>query len=154
MWNPTGPIQIIDLANNFHLARLWEASDYLNALTGGPWSIYDNTLCVLPWSQDFRPEIGAIDRAVVWVQFPGLLVNKYHSRVFRTLENLVGTTMHIDSKTESQSRAKFAKVAVLVDLKKLLKGIVRLDREPFQVVYEGLPQICFSCGKYGHSSIV
>ncbi|KAJ4829049.1 hypothetical protein Tsubulata_004381 [Turnera subulata] len=129
-------------------------TDYLHALTSAPWSIYGNALCVMPWSHDFRPESGFVDRAVVWVQFPDLPVNKYQSRILKTLGNLVGSTVRIDSKMESQSRAQFAKVAVSVDLKKPLKGIVRLDGISFKLECEGLPQICFTCGEYGHSSIV
>ncbi|KAJ4823503.1 hypothetical protein Tsubulata_050317 [Turnera subulata] len=57
-------------------------------------------------------------------------------------------------KTESQTRAKFAKVAVAVDLSKPLKGKVKFDGESFKVVYEGISQICFSCGHYGHSAML
>ncbi|KAJ4826250.1 hypothetical protein Tsubulata_031818 [Turnera subulata] len=67
--------------------------------------------------------------------------------------NVVGSTMKIDSKTEKAQRGKFAKIAVAVDLTKPLKGVVRLDEEDIQVSYEGLPTICYICGRIDHSSL-
>ncbi|KAJ4835907.1 hypothetical protein Tsubulata_006170 [Turnera subulata] len=151
MWKPTGPFCIIDLEGNFYIIRFWDNFDYLHALTGGPWAIYGHALCVQPWCQNFRADSGSVDKAVIWVKFPGIPVDRYHTKVLRTLGNRVGSTVRIDIKTESQTRAKFAKVAVAVDLTKPLKGKVKLDGELYKVVYEGLPQICFSCGRYGHS---
>ncbi|KAJ4845048.1 hypothetical protein Tsubulata_010841 [Turnera subulata] len=152
IWNPTGPFKIIDLENNFYIVRFWDSSDYYHALTGGPWAIFQHALSVQPWHPDFRAETSSINRAVVWVRFQGFPVNKYHTQILRTMGNRLGSTLKIDIKTESQTRAKFATVAVAVDLSRPLKGKVWLDGECFKVIYEGLPQICFSCGRYGHSS--
>ncbi|KAJ4838073.1 hypothetical protein Tsubulata_040834 [Turnera subulata] len=121
MWKPSGPIKIIDLENNFYIVRFWDSSDYIHALTGGPWAIYEHALCVQPWDQAFRADTSSVSRVVVWM--------------------------------ESQTRAKFAKVVATEDLSRPLKGKVTLEGESFKVVYEGLPHICFSCGRYGHSSL-
>ncbi|KAJ4824921.1 hypothetical protein Tsubulata_043846 [Turnera subulata] len=154
MWKPSGPFRLIDMENNFFIVRFWDSIDYWQALTGGPWAIYDHALCVQPWCQNFRAKAGAVEKATVWVRFPDLPVDRYHSKVLKTMGNMVGSTVRIDVKTESQTRAKFTKVAVAVDLMKPLKGMVRLDNEEYMVSYEGLPQICFSCGRYGHSSLL
>ncbi|KAJ4832472.1 hypothetical protein Tsubulata_000010 [Turnera subulata] len=154
MWKPSGPFRLIDLENNFYIVRFWDSIDYLHALTGGPWVIHDHALYVQPWCQNFRATTGTVEKATVWVHFPDLPVDRYHSKVLKTMGNMVGSTVRIDVKTESQTRAKFAKVAVAVDLTKPLTGVVRLDNEEYMVSYEGLPKICFSCGRYGHSSLM
>ncbi|KAJ4838894.1 hypothetical protein Tsubulata_051271, partial [Turnera subulata] len=124
LWKPAGPFRIIDLEGNFYIIRFLDSRDYIHALTGGPWAIYGHALCVQPWCREFRAESGKVDKAVVWVHFPGVPVDKYHTQVLRTLGNQIGSTIRIDIKTESQTRAKFAKVAVAVDLSKPLKGKV------------------------------
>ncbi|KAJ4841711.1 hypothetical protein Tsubulata_042050 [Turnera subulata] len=60
----------------------------------------------------------------------------------------------LDDNTSNPSRAKFARVVVCLDLTKPLKGEVYLDGEPLKVGYEGLPDICYICGKPGHNIVV
>ncbi|KAJ4833971.1 hypothetical protein Tsubulata_018969 [Turnera subulata] len=152
MWRPKRAFRVIDLENIFYIVRFREQGDYLHALLGGPWSIFEHALCVQPWKQEFRTASGRLDSAVVWVRFPGLPVNRYHPRLLRTLGNLVGDTVKIDLHSEKAIRAKYAKVAVTIDLTKPLKGVVYLEGEALRVTYEGIPQICFSCGRHGHAA--
>ncbi|KAJ4826226.1 hypothetical protein Tsubulata_005789 [Turnera subulata] len=67
---------------------------------------------------------------------------------------MVGTTVKLDFKTEYTLRGQFAKVAVRIDLTKPVKGTVTLDGEKIKVRYEGLPQICISCGRVGHNVLL
>jgi hypothetical protein len=56
----------------------------------------------------------------------------------------------IDKVTLAQTRGKFCRLCVEVDLDKPLKPFVQLGEKPFGVVYEGISTICFNCGVYGH----
>ncbi|CAL1406291.1 unnamed protein product [Linum trigynum] len=60
---------------------------------------------------------------VVWVHFPGL------------------------------PRAKFARMAVEVDLSKPVLPRIRLDGRWQKFDYENLPVVCFECGKVGHTNV-
>ncbi|KAI9112897.1 hypothetical protein K1719_016011 [Acacia pycnantha] len=53
--------------------------------------------------------------------------------------------------TENRGRGKYARIAVLIDLQQALVPWIKVDGKTYGVEYEGLPLICFSCGKYGHS---
>ncbi|XP_015950735.1 uncharacterized protein LOC107475584 [Arachis duranensis] len=58
--------------------------------------------------------------------------------------------LKVDELTSIHSRRKFARICVEIDLrKKMVPTITALDKE-FNIVYEGLHQICFNCGKYRH----
>ncbi|RYR05146.1 hypothetical protein Ahy_B06g085003 [Arachis hypogaea] len=60
--------------------------------------------------------------------------------------------LKIDRSTSIHSRGRFARICVEIDLaKKLVPRISVLGLELY-IEYEGLHQICFSCGKYGHMS--
>ncbi|CAI0378317.1 unnamed protein product [Linum tenue] len=48
-------------------------------------------------------------------------------------------------------RGKFARIAIELDMMKPLPTRIRLDGFWQQVLYENLPQICFECGRIGHS---
>ncbi|KAJ4826292.1 hypothetical protein Tsubulata_042945 [Turnera subulata] len=154
LWKPSSPFRIVDLDNNFFIIRFQSQADYYHALIDGPWVIFGSVLSVQPWSPDFNPAKDSVDKVVCWVRFPGLSPTRYHTKVLTTMGNVVGSTVKIDTMTEKAKRGKFAKLAVAVDLTQPLKGVVRLDEKDIQVSYEGLPTICFTCGRIDHSPLV
>ncbi|CAL1408400.1 unnamed protein product [Linum trigynum] len=89
---------------------------------------------------------------IVWVHLPELKIHFYHKEVLNTLGNLIGRTIKLDYHTLTQQRAKFARLAVEVDLSRPLVPRIWLDDDWQPVEYENLPTVCFECGKIGHSS--
>ncbi|CAI0451602.1 unnamed protein product [Linum tenue] len=89
---------------------------------------------------------------IVWVQLPALKIHFYHKEVLMTLGNLIGRTIKLDYHTLKQERAKFARLAVEVDISKALVPRIWLDDEWQKVEYENLPEVCFHCGRIGHGS--
>ncbi|KAI9116994.1 hypothetical protein K1719_011993 [Acacia pycnantha] len=61
-----------------------------------------------------------------------------------------GEVIRVDYNTDSSDRGKFARIAVSLDLTKPLTSKILVDGELIYVEYEGLPTICFHCGRYGH----
>ncbi|CAL1374994.1 unnamed protein product [Linum trigynum] len=89
---------------------------------------------------------------VVWIQFPAFSVHFYHKEILFTLGNMVGRSIKLDFHTQHQQRAKFARMAVELDLSKPLVTRIRLDGKWQYIEYENLPTCCFECGKIGHTS--
>ncbi|CAL1358153.1 unnamed protein product [Linum trigynum] len=89
---------------------------------------------------------------IVWVQLPALKVHLYHKEILHMLGNLIGRTIKLDYHTLTQQRAKFARLAVEVDLSKPLVPRIWLDDEWQAVEYENIPAACFECGRIGHVS--
>ena len=79
-------------------------------------------------------------------------VHYYNKNLLHSLGNLVGKTVKIDVNTSSVQRGKFARVVVTLDLAKPLVPKIWLDGSWQRIEYEGLPKICFTCGRVGHSS--
>lgn len=50
-------------------------------------------------------------------------------------------------------RGQFACIAVVVDLEKPLTSQLRVNGRLQRMKFEALPEVCFSCGKYGHLKI-
>ncbi|KAL4303172.1 hypothetical protein GQ457_10G004290 [Hibiscus cannabinus] len=151
MWNPLGEIQLIDLDNEYFLVRFAKEEDYVHVLTGEPWVVYGSYLTVQPWSRNFSTNSEYPERIMVWVRLPKLPYRYYTKSLFRYIANAIGQVVRIDYNTEDGKRGRFARLAVTIDLNKpLVSGIV-IDGTRQDIEYEGLPDICFSCGKYGHS---
>ncbi|CAI0469648.1 unnamed protein product [Linum tenue] len=88
---------------------------------------------------------------IVWVQLPAFPVHYYHREVLFSLGNMIGRTIKLDYHTLHQQRARFARIAVEIDLSKPLVTRIRLDGQWQYLEYENLPEVCFECGKIGHS---
>ncbi|KAI9072803.1 hypothetical protein K1719_045245 [Acacia pycnantha] len=150
LWQPKGLYQLVDMEKNFYLATFDLEEDYNRVLTGGPWMIFGAYLTVQPWSLDFDCNTPTISKVVVWVRIPGLSFRYYHKSAHRAIGSLLGEVVKIDYSTESQGRGKYARIAVLIDLERPLTLWIKVDGRIYGVQYEGLPYICFGCGKYGH----
>ncbi|CAI0394807.1 unnamed protein product [Linum tenue] len=90
---------------------------------------------------------------VVWIQFPALPVHFYHKEILFALGNMVGRAIKLDFHTQHQQRAKFARMAVELDLSRPLVTRIRLDGKWQYIEYENLPVCCFECGKIGHTTL-
>ena len=142
----------IDLENNYFLVRFRSATDVVDALTKGPWIIMGHYLTVQPWTSSFDFNTTDMEQVNVWIRLLGLAVHLYNRKVLQQLGELVGTVIRIDSNTSTSVRGRFARIVVHFSLAKPLISQFVLDGKVQKVEYEGLPVICFTCGRYGHSS--
>ncbi|KAL4358419.1 hypothetical protein AHAS_Ahas09G0284800 [Arachis hypogaea] len=58
--------------------------------------------------------------------------------------------LKIDELTSIHSREKFARICVEIDLRKQIVPFFTALVKAFKLEYEGLHQVCFRCGQYGH----
>ncbi|KAL4311902.1 hypothetical protein GQ457_01G027760 [Hibiscus cannabinus] len=154
LWKPIGSLHIIDLDNNYFLVRFSDPSDYSKVLTEGSWTIYGSYLTVQPWSRQFTTTKKHPTHVIVWVRLSGLPYRYYTKAVFRHIASLIGRVVRIDYNTDIGGRGKFARLAIVVDLKKPLLSCIRIEGRLQTIEYEGLHQICFECGIYEHNKDV
>ncbi|KAI9125855.1 hypothetical protein K1719_003273 [Acacia pycnantha] len=151
LWQLKGTYQLIGMEGGFHFASFDLEEDYMKALTGGPWMIFGAYLMVQPWTLDFDCLTSTLSKVIAWVRIPGLSLRYYHKSTLRVIGALLGEVVKIDYLTESRGRGRYARLAILIDLQKSLVLWIKVDGTSYGVEYEGLPHICFNCGKYGHT---
>ncbi|XP_028796151.1 uncharacterized protein LOC114751650 [Neltuma alba] len=154
LWAKRGVITLINVGYGFYVVKLSNREDYFNALTGGPWMIYDHYLTVRPWEPNFRPTRASIDKVAVWVRMPKVPLEYYDEEALTFIGNRIGETIKVDLNTSCQLRGHYARICVLVDLTKQLMPGFSLDNEDYHLEYEGLHMLCTECGWYGHRSEV
>ncbi|KAI9128895.1 hypothetical protein K1719_000378 [Acacia pycnantha] len=66
LWAKYGIINLINVGSGFFVVKLSNKDDYLNALTGGPWMLFDHYLIVRPWEPLLHPWKPSIDKVAVW----------------------------------------------------------------------------------------
>ncbi|KAL4308369.1 hypothetical protein GQ457_01G026590 [Hibiscus cannabinus] len=154
LWKPRGEFSLIDLDNAYYLVRFAEETGFHNVLTGGPWVIYGSYLTVQPWSRHFSTKNDYPSQIVAWVRLSNLPYRYYTKSLFRHIAAAIGKVVRVDYNTSEGKRGHFARLAIVVDLDKpLLSGII-IDGHRQDIEYEGLLEICFRCGKYGHAKEV
>ncbi|KAI9083745.1 hypothetical protein K1719_034334 [Acacia pycnantha] len=63
---------------------------------------------------------------------------------------MVGKMIKVDRFTSVYDKGGFARICVEIDLKNPLLPTCTIFSEERPIIYEGLHQVCFVCGKYGH----
>ncbi|XP_039004225.1 uncharacterized protein LOC120131266 [Hibiscus syriacus] len=146
-----GQLQLVDLENNYYLVKFEDERDYADVLTDGSWTISGNYLMIQPWSRSFSTTEKHPSHVIVWIRLPGLPYRYYCKALFRRTAMIVGKVIKVDYNTLAGERGRFARIPVMVDLNKPQKPCIGIDNFVQKIEYEGLYQICFSCGIYGHS---
>ncbi|KAI9094458.1 hypothetical protein K1719_026683 [Acacia pycnantha] len=152
LWQTRGFFQLVDMAGGFYLATFDLEEDYIKALMGGLWMIFGAYLVVQPWSLNFDPSSTSVSNVVVWVRILGLSFRYYHRSILQAIDLLLGKVVKVDHMTENKGRGKFARIVVVMDISQPLIPWIKVDGKLYCVEYEGLPHICFECGKYGHTA--
>ncbi|KAF7844623.1 uncharacterized protein G2W53_001528 [Senna tora] len=149
LWGRTGEVELVDIGNNYFLAKFDTFTDREFTLTGGPWIILDHYLIIRPWTSLFDPE-EQIQKMAAWVHLPDLPIELYDDKFLYTLGKLIGKVLKIDVNTSQKLRGKFARLCVELDLSKPLLSQYCVHGRLRKIEYEGLHLICFECGVYGH----
>ena len=150
LWKPSLGFKLTELEGGCYLVRLHCDADYQKALLGGPWVILGHYLTVHPWTPELSPLHLEIKQVFGWIRLPGLPFHYYHQSVLRTIGEQIGEVLKIDYNTAGGVKARFARIAVKIDLQKPLLSRLKLDGVTQYIEYEGLPTICYNCGCYGH----
>lgn len=151
LWNAALGFSVIDLENDYLFVRFQSERDAEFAFTQGPWTIMGHCLIVQLWTPRFDNSMEEIESVIAWIHLLGMALHYYHKKILRMLGQIIGSIIKVDYNNESATRGKFARLTVEVALTKPLISQFFLDGKVQKVEYEGLPTICFGCGKYGHN---
>ncbi|KAE8712914.1 hypothetical protein F3Y22_tig00110221pilonHSYRG00110 [Hibiscus syriacus] len=148
-----GPYPVIQFAdqNDYFLVKLESEQDYIHVLMEGPWTTFGSYLTVQPWSRTFSTMEKHPSQVIVWVRLLGLPYRYYSKSIFHRIAMVIGQVVKLDYSTNSGERGCFDRLAVSVNLNKLLIPCIKINNFCQKIEYEGLQQICFHCGVYRYS---
>nr|POE97322.1 hypothetical protein CFP56_74350 [Quercus suber] len=122
-----------------------ESDDEVETLRQG-----DHFLSVRPWEPDFKPESANVSSIAMWIRLSGLLIEYYNAKALQHIGKAIGNVLRIDTFTATESRGKFARLCIQVDVDKPLVTTVMIGKLQQAVTYEGIHNLCFECGRLGH----
>ncbi|KAG8491030.1 hypothetical protein CXB51_014170 [Gossypium anomalum] len=119
-------------------------------LTQGSSVVFGHYLTVQPWVVDFNLLWLFPSVVLVWIYFTGMLGFLYKRQLLEEIGSLVGKVAQLDIKTYIDTKGRFPRMVVFVDLDKPLVSQILVNRRVQMVEFESLLAVCFSCGCYGH----
>ncbi|KAL0013453.1 hypothetical protein SO802_000522 [Lithocarpus litseifolius] len=150
LWKLRGRIDCVDLGNEFFLVRFSVKEDYNLVLEKGPWFIGEHFLSIRPWVPNFRPSASAVSSIAVWVRLNELPIEYYQVEALKEIGSTIGTVLRINTHTALESRGRYARICVQIDVEKPLITVLLIGNFEQPVIYEGIHRLCFSCGRIGH----
>lgn len=150
-WSLKGGWKLVDLVNDYFVVRFDLEEDLNFVLTGGPWIVAGQYLIMQKWVPGFCPATAKITRMAAWIRVSAIQLECFDVWALKRIGNLLGKLLKIDTLTTSQNRGKFARLCIELDLSKPLEAFLQINNVWYNIEYEGLPDICFMCGRYGHS---
>jgi len=149
-WKLARRLDCVDLGHGFFLTRLSLGEDYENVLRKDPWFIEEHFLSIRPWEPDFKPAQANVSSIVVWIRLNELPTEYYNAEALQHIGKAIGNVLQVDTFTASETRGRFARLCVQVDVEKPLAIAIMIGRLEQQICYEGIQKICFECGRLGH----
>lgn len=150
LWKLAGRLDYVDLGRGFFLTRLSLREDYENVLRKGPWFFSDHFLSIRPWESDFKPALANVSSIAVWIRLNELPIKYYNPKALNHIGKAIGNILRVDTFTATESRGRFARLCIQVDVEKPLITVVMIGKLEQQISYEGIQKLCFRCGRIGH----
>ncbi|KAH7836912.1 hypothetical protein Vadar_007340 [Vaccinium darrowii] len=150
LWDLEGLFTPVDLGLGFYLIRFESKSDYIKVYTGGPWIIQDHYLTVRKWRPQFKADMAVAIKTAVWMRFKFLPYEYYDEESLWIIAAKLGKPLKVDINTIDGLRGSYARVCVEIDLSQPLEISVAVGKFDYQIEYEHIHHICFSCGRVGH----
>ena len=150
LWKQAGRLDVVDLGHGFFLTRLSLDEDYENVLRKGPWFIEEHFLSIRSWEPDFKPALASVSSIAVWIRLNELPTEYYNAEALQLIGKAIGNVLCVDTFTASETRGRFARMCVQVDVEKPLATAIMIGRLEHQICYEGIQKMCFECGQLGH----
>ncbi|XP_065634091.1 uncharacterized protein LOC136069454 [Quercus suber] len=99
---------------------------------------------------DFRPSSANISSVAVWVRLNELPIEYYNAEAFKHIGIAIGNVLQVDTFTASESRGRFARLCIQIDVDKPLVTAILIGKCEQSVACEGIQNLCFECWRLGH----
>lgn len=146
----TSEFDTLYIGNGYFVCNFESQVECRRMFTDGSYFMFDHFLHVQRWRPNFKADQAIIKTMVVWVRFPWLSNEYFDEEAVCIVASVLGRLIKLDEATTNASRGRFARVCIEIDTEKPLLTKVHINRQFVHIEYEGLPTICYICGRIGH----
>ena len=86
----------------------------------------------------------------VWIRLNELPIEYYNAEALHQIGKSVGNVLRVNTHTATETKGKFARLYVQIDVNKPLTMVILIGKFEQPVCYEGIQKLYFGCGRMGH----
>ncbi|KAM3200776.1 hypothetical protein P3L10_033139 [Capsicum annuum] len=116
LWKPTENLILIDLGEDFYIAKFSKIENKNKTLHEGPWFVVGKFLSVKQWEPNFAPQNSTPTHTTIWARLPNLPIEFYDQSILEKIGRKLGALLKIDSCTSAKLRGRYARISVQVPL--------------------------------------
>ena len=150
LWKPAGRLDCVDLGNGFFLTRFYLREDFETVLKRGLWFISEHFLSIRLWMPNFRSAMANVSSIAIWIRLNELLIEYYNAKVLHQIGKTISNVLRVDTHTASETRGRFARLCVQVDVNKPLATAILIGKFEQPICYKGIHKLCLVYGRMGH----
>ncbi|KAL8142511.1 hypothetical protein V2J09_015543 [Rumex salicifolius] len=98
-WCLKGLLTLVDIGNEYYIAKFANADDFHHVLMQGPCMIGENYLTIRRWKPNFDPFTDEAKVLMAWIRIPELSMEYFHEGFLRRVGSLVGRVIRVDRTT-------------------------------------------------------
>ncbi|CAN1148284.1 hypothetical protein LINPERHAP2_LOCUS16378 [Linum perenne] len=152
LWAKQGRVSVWDIGFGHSGANFKTEADFNRTLLEGPWLVGNHYVVSEEWRTNFEPSFSQDNSIRVWVRLLGIPLENYEAAILKIIGDGICKMVQVHGTTLFGKRGNYARICVKVDLLKPLLSKYRIRRRVHCIEYEGLHEICFTCGRYGHEA--
>lgn len=156
-WKTRGDFNVEILSKNIFSFKFENTEDKKWILNNGPW-LFDKSLLVLESpTTSYRVTDMEFKKVDLWLRIINLPMGFRNELIARKIGDKLGTFLEWDKDKSNNSWGNSIRVRVKIDISKpLRRGFMFKIKESSEecwisIRYERLPDLCFYCGRIGHT---
>ncbi|CAN6181980.1 unnamed protein product [Urochloa humidicola] len=163
IWCPMRGVGCKDLGENHFLFTFHQAGGKRRALEDGPWMSGKDLVVMVDYDAAKTLEEMVFAHIPIWVRVFKLPFGLMHKATGKAIGGELGEFMEMDNEEDGTAVGRFLRIKVRLDIRKpLMRGVtVQVENEKGEgqpkwcpLVYEFLPDFCYTCGIIGHTDKV
>ncbi|CAN6300283.1 unnamed protein product [Urochloa humidicola] len=163
IWCPMRGVTCKDLGENHFLFTFHQAGGKRRALEDGPWMSGKDLVVMVDYDASKTLEEMVFAHIPIWVRVFKLPFGLMHKATGEAIGGELGEFMEMDKEEDGSAVGSFLRIKVRLDIRKpLMRGVtVQVEDEKGEaqpklcpLVYEFLPDFCYTCGIVGHTDKV
>lgn len=145
------------MRDNVFVADFANKGDRDRAQEGTPWMVGRHAVILRDYDPRLRPSEIRFDSMAIWARIINLPFELMNNRKGLKIAKMIDKNCKVDVDEDGEASGTFLRARVAIPFAEPIRRWVTISRggatEKFELQYEKLPFICFSCGLIGHSDL-
>jgi hypothetical protein len=159
IWCPMRGVTCKDLGENLFLFTFNQAVGKRRALEDGPWMFGKDLVVMADFDESKSLEELEFIYIPIWLRISKLPFSMMNKTVGEAIGEEMGVFMEMDKEDDGTAVGRFLRIKIRMDIRRPLRRgvLVQVEWEKGEprplwcpVVYEYLPDFCYTCGLIGH----